>query len=493
MKTYFKRILLLGLFFGPLFGQAQINPSETVPRNPFLADSPWPTYHGNSYRQSYSDFAGPLDSEKATVKVLKGIKGGTSPWTYFSEKYPNGKRAILQSNATHFYKMVDDKQGIRIVSKVKIDSDWLKSFGWNFLQTKGNVWYTYDPKYNPKKGEYTRLFKIADAQPDNIYSKLVVQDTFSFKDIAKDKVQHFAINYSGQIAFYSGDNKKGNDAVFGIIAPNFSLLDTLLIKPVPNEIFGHNAFPIDEDNAMYVVTTHRLIQINWDGVALTKGFEAWYDFVKDGPKGRFAEGSGTTPTLMGFRQGADKLIIVADGHQKNNLLAFWREIPKTWNGLPGEDMRLAGKIQLPAAKRFSEKFQSIENSPTVYGYDVAIAQFNGFLGQGKKPMKGVQKVRWNVDTDRFEIQWVNTEINMNGVLTYSKGSNMVYGSGREAGCNYYYYGLDWDTGELVFRKHLGKACKWLNNPWDDGGCQQIIDEDGNLYYAGGASLVKLEK
>ncbi|MEM6542973.1 MAG: hypothetical protein AAF634_17590, partial [Bacteroidota bacterium] len=138
-------------------------------------------------------------------------------------------------------------------------------------------------------------------------------------------------------------------------------------------------------------------------------------------------------------------------------------------------------------------FQSIENSPTVYGYDVAIAQFNGFLGQGKNPVKGVQKVRWNTEKNQFELQWVNTAINMNGVLTYSKGSNMVYGSGREAKCHYYYYGLDWDTGALRFRKHLGKSCKWLKNPYDDGGCQQIIDDNGNLYFAGGGSLVKLEK
>ncbi|MEM9077362.1 MAG: hypothetical protein AAGC43_09990 [Bacteroidota bacterium] len=486
-----KKIWVFILFLWSMgVGMAQ---NLEAPTNPYLADSPWPTYHGNSYRQSYSEFAGPTKSDEVKVKVLKGIKGGTSPWTYFSERYPDGKRAIIQSNATHFVKMIDDKQGLRIVSKLKIDNDWLKSFGWNFLQTKGNVWYTYDPKYNPKKGEYTRLFKIKDVQPDNVYSRLTVQDTFSFKDIAQDKVQHFGINYKGQIAFYSGSAKKQYGAVFGIVSPDLVLLDTLRIKSVPNEIFGHNAFPIDENNAMYVVTTHRMIQVNWDGETLTKGFEAWYDFVNDGPKGRFAEGSGTTPTLMGFGEENDKLIIVADGHKQNNLLAFWRKVPEGWKGFANEDVRLAGKIKLPAAKRFSEKFQSIENSPTVYGYDVAIAQFNGFLGQGKNPMKGVQKVRWNTAMDKFELQWVNEDINMNGVLTYSKGSNLVYGSGREKGCNYYYYGLDWDTGALIFRKHLGKACKWLKNPWDDGGCQQIIDEKGNIYYAGGASLVKLER
>ena len=468
--------------------------SQTVdpPLNPYLANSPWPVYHGNSARQSYSVHAGPTDLDLVEVKVLKGIKGGTSPWTYFSEKYPNGQRAILQSNATHFYKILDTKDGPRIVSELKIDNDWLKSFGWNFLQTKGNVWYTYDPKYNPKKNQFTKLFRIEDKNKKNPYSPIEIKDTFSFGTIGK--VQHFGINYSGQIVFASDNDKGKSDCIVGVLSDQFELLDTLKVKSIgDNEIFGHNAFPIDQNNSFYMVSSKRLIRFDWNGKKLTIGFEAPYDFVGDGPTGRWAEGSGTTPTLMGFGAGNDQLVILTDGHGKNNLVAFWREIPEDWESIGDQHMRFAGKIQLPATKRFSNKFQSIENSPTVYGYDVAVAQFNGFLGQGKNPLKGVQKVRWDKERNQFQLQWVNTDINMNGVLTYSLGSNMVYGSGREEGCKYYYYGIDWDTGELKFRKFLGKSCKWLKNPWDDGGCQQIIDEDGSIYYAGGASLVKLEK
>ncbi|MEM1260580.1 MAG: hypothetical protein AAGH81_18795, partial [Bacteroidota bacterium] len=274
----------------------------------------------------------------------------------------------------------------------------------------------------------------------------------------------------------------------------FELLDTLKIPSIGNnEIFGHNAFPIDDNNSFYIVSSKRLIRCDWDGKELAIGFEVPYDFVGDSPRGRWAEGSGTTPTLMGFGEGNDQLVVMADGHEKNNLLAFWREVPEDWTPIEGQHIHFAGKIQLPATKRFSKKFQSIENSPTVYGYDVAIAQFNGFLGQGKNPLKGVQKVRWNTEANQFQLSWVNTDINMNGVLTYSLGSNLVYGSGREDGCNYYYYGLDWNTGKLKFRKFLGRSCKKLFNPYDDGGNQHIIDEDGSIYFSGGGSLVKLEK
>ena len=466
---------------------------QLPPKNPWHVESPWPIYHQNSARQSYTDLAGPTEDDSVVVKVLKNIKGGTSPWTYFSEPYPNGQRAMLQSNATHYTKILDSDSGPKVISKIKIDSDWLKSFSYTQLQIKGNQWYTFDPKENPEKDEHTRLFKIGDKNPKNPYSPLEVKKVLDFGDLGIGKTQHAGVNYLGQIVFASDNEKGKTHCTVGIISQELELLAKMDISPIAdNEIFGHNGFPIDENNSFYLVTTHRLIRVDWDGELLSVGFEAKYDFVKDGPTGRWAEGSGTTPTLMGFGEGYDQLVVMADGHAENNFVAFWREIPGDWQGIAGEDIRLAGKIRLPAAKTFSNKFQSIENSPTVYGYDAAIAQYNGFLGQRNNPITGVQKVHWNTDENVFEIAWVNTDINMNGVLTYSVGSDMVYGSGREDHCNYYYYGLDWGTGKLQFRQHLGRSCRRLFNPYDDPGDQNIIDEEGNIFFTGGGSLVKLE-
>ncbi|MEM1260652.1 MAG: hypothetical protein AAGH81_19160, partial [Bacteroidota bacterium] len=337
-----KVVILFGLLFKLGFAQEL----EPLP-NPYLADSPWPIYHGNSARQSHSIYTGPTKEDWVEVKLLKGIKGGTSPWTYFTEKYPNGQRALLQSNATHFYKILDTKNGPRIVSKLKIDKDWLTSFGWNFLQTKGNVWYTYDPKYNPAKNQYTRLFKVEDKNKKDPYSSLVIKDTFNFSTMGK--VQHFGVNYSGQIVFASDNDKGKLDCTIGVLSNQFELLDTLKIPSIGNnEIFGHNAFPIDDNNSFYIVSSKRLIRFDWDGKELAIGFEVPYDFVGDGPTGRWAEGSGTTPTLMGFGEGNDQLVVMADGHEKNNLLAFWREVPEDWTPIEDQHIHFAGKIQLPS-------------------------------------------------------------------------------------------------------------------------------------------------
>ena len=483
--------LLLILIFIDAMGQQC---SDDPPLNPFFAESVWPMYHRNNYRQASTCIAGPMRNDSLVVKVKSGIQGGTSPWTYISDEYPSGERVLYQSNATHVFKFMDTENGILTIDSLRIDFDPITSFGWNFLLTKDKVWFTLDPKYDPDKNQFTKLYKLTDADITDPYSDIIVIDTMNLGDYGIGRVQQIGMNYSGQIVF-NAENTDTSPGLVGVISQDFELLDTLVFSTLPGEITYHNAFPIDEENSFYIVTTHRLIKFGWDGEELNLDWQVFYDFVKDGPTGQFAEGSGTTPTLMGFGDNQDKLIVLADGHAKNNLVAFWREIPSDWTGIPGEDIRYAGSIQLPAAEQFSNLYQSIENSPTVHGYDVAIAQYNGFLGQNCPTKKGVQKIRWDTLRNELKLEWVNESINLNNVLTYSSGSNMVYGSGKGDDCNYYFYGLDWDTGEILIQKFLGEEAggPGFQEPFDDGGSGVVIDQHGDVLFPGGGSLVKLEK
>ncbi len=465
---------------------------DDPPINSFLADSPWPIYHRNNYAQASTCITGPLPGDSLRIKAKTEIQGGTSPWVYLSDTYPGGQRALLYSNATHVFKLIDEGDKIIAADSLRIDFDPIASFGWNFLLGKDRSWYTYDPKYDPETGQSTKLIKLTDANIDDPYSEIIELDRFDFADYGINRVQHFSLNYNGQIVFNSENDESKGYAIVGIISPNLELLDTLRYPTEPGEIVHHNAFPIDENNSFYIITTTRLICFSWDGTQLSKAWEAAYDFVNDGPTGSFAEGSGTTPSLMGWGTGNDQLVVLADGHAQNNLVAFWRDMPTDWTGIPGEDIHLAGKIQIPNASSFSNTFQSIENSPTVHGYSVAIAQFNGFLGYDCENVKGVQKFTWDQQLNQFQLDWTNDQLNMNGVLTYSSGADLLYGSGKEEDCNYYYYGLNWNTGELELRQLLGPEGTFLNDPFYDAGNANIIDEEGNIYFPGGGSLVKVE-
>jgi hypothetical protein len=475
-----------------LSGQTSFCP-EDPPVNPWLADSPYPIYHRNSYAQASTCIEGILPSDSISVKMRRDITGGTSPWIYLSEAYPNGQRTILYSNSTHVFKFLDDGTNLLAIDSLRIDFNFVTTFGYNHLLSKNRVWFSYDPRYDPEEGEYTRLYKFSEADTTDPYSPIVVLDTLDFGDYGINQVGMFNLNYNGEIVWYSHEDEINNIAYAGVISQDFDMLDTLVFDRLPNERIHHNSISVDENNNFYIVTSHRLIAFAWDGNDLSIGWEAPYDFVNDGPTGNFAYGSGTTPTLMGWGAGNDQLVVVADGHANNNLVAFWRELPPGWAGIPGMPIRFADSIAIPNAQSFSNLFQSIENSPTAYGYDIAIAQFNGFLGYDCDNIKGVSKFSWDTNNHRFTHEWTNDGININGVLAYSSGSNMVYGTGKEADCNYYYYGLNWDNGNTELRYLLGQEEGFPDDPFYDQGVNHIIDEEGSIYFSGSQSLIKLQR
>lgn len=493
MKSYIL-VLALGVIEMTLFAQGNIC-SNDPPLNPFLATSPWPVFHRNNYAQSSTCMPGPSINDSLYVISRAGIQGGTSPWVYLSEFYPDSSRALLFANATHAYKFVDTGNQLIVADSIQLSFDPVNSFLWAHIIAYNGDWFINDSRYNPHFNLYSRIFRIRDSNPDNVFSSLQNNETFNFGTHGINKVNHISLNYLGQIVFNSDVDTVNHIAITGVIrtSPTFKLLDTIRYTTFPGEIVSHNAFPIDENNSYYVVTTHRLIKFNWNGSDLTIDYEAFYDFVNDGPAGNFAKGSGTTPTLLGWGAGNDKLVVVADGHANNNLVAFWRELPSNWTPVPGMSPYFADSLRLPGAVVTDNLFQSIENSPCALGYSIGIAQFNGFLGQPCPTQKGVQKVSWNTVTKQLELDWVNTDVNFNGVPVVSSQTGLMYGTGRKDNsmCSYFYYGLDWETGELVFEKYLGEQGTFLNNTWDDGGVNHTIDEIGNIYFSGGASLVKI--
>lgn len=123
-----------------------------------------------------------------------------------------------------------------------------------------------------------------------------------------------------------------------------------------------NSIAVDENNGIYVVTDNQMHKLIWTGTQLSQSAAdgAWSSPYPTGDTfpTLFGAGAGATPTLMGFGNDPDKLVVITDGKKRMGLVAFWRnEIPA------GFTDRIAGQIQvtcgLPPGTTYIQSDQSV--------------------------------------------------------------------------------------------------------------------------------------
>lgn len=265
-----------------------------------------------------------------------------------------------------------------------------------------------------------------------------------------------------------------------------------------------NNIVIDEKNGIYVVTSRRMLKIVWNGQKLSTdekdgAWESGYEWTPDEKAlaaGAISRGSGTTPTLMGFGNDPDRLIVIADAAESGtNAVAFWRDdIPADFKQKPGtKSRRIADQARIEISQL------TIEPSPNVLGYGVAFINGsypqpfktpgapNAFTAGVTRPAPlGVQKFLWNPRTQQLEKAWINREVDNSDIMVpvVSAATGLMYCAHKE-NADYQYVGLDWMTGELKER--------WIfpddSRLWNAFGGITTILEDGDLLI-GGAFGVK---
>ncbi|MEM6260988.1 MAG: T9SS type A sorting domain-containing protein [Bacteroidota bacterium] len=440
--------------------------AQTPPLNPFLVDSPFPLVHQNNYRQGFSELPALLNHDSIIIRTTRTPNDRVSPWLQLSERYPDSSRTIWGSTSTHIWKAISTPETLQVVSDYRIDFDpSLDDLSWSFMHLPNHEVLTYDDN---------RLLKFGDQDPSDPYSPIeLVSEVFVPANIGgPTKLTRM---YNGTIAFAS------NIGVIGLLNDNLQLLDTLRLPLNPNETAFHNDFGSDEAGDIFTITTERMMRLQISpNNKLSIDWEVFMDFGGNG-----LQGVGTTPTLLGTEN--DRLVCVINSKRPAEVIAFWRDtIPADWQGIPGQDRRVAAIVPLPGSGPISPLFTAVENSPVAYGYEIACGQWNGLSEQTCNTAKGVYKLAWDTTSNTMRIVWSRSDINLNNVLMYSIPDNLIYGSGREADCNYYYYGLDWQTGTTVKRFTLGNA-----EMFDDPGNANIILEDGSIMFNTKERLIQL--
>ena len=460
------RMIKKWTFLGFLFGIGAY--AQLPPVNPYLIDSPFPAVHNGSYRQGNSHLPAFREGESLEVSFAETPKDRVSPWLLYSEKYPNGQYTVWGSTSTHIFKAISTETEFRVVSDHRIDKNPLiNDLSWSLLMLSDHRVLTYDDN---------TLFLFGEEDASDPMSRIVLLKKIEMPDTIKT-LSKLCRLYDGTIAFAS------SDGLIGIIdSADFSLKATYQIPLKRGEKAYHNDYAVDEDGNFFISTTEKMLSVQWNGKHVVLKWEVYMDFG-----GNRFQGIGTTPTLLGSGTG-DKLVCVVDSQEPARMLTFWRDgIPSEWKGLEGYDKRLAAIVELPGSRPANKIMTAVENSPTAYGYGIACAQYNGLFGQSCDTKKGVYKLEWKPETDTMELVWHRDDINLNNVLVYSSATNSIYGSGKESDCDYYYYSLDWETGETIAKNRLGS-----DKRFDDPGNSNIIGPYRSIIYNSKKCLIRLK-
>lgn len=501
--------------------------------NPWLADSVYPTSHFNPGATDSVLFAGPVNGRQLTKDDVKfvptvitsnpaikkvgnetiafasgavGVRklrltgklmeaGNFVAYPGFEADAAKAMDETIQAVLDKLDKAERDRNESEIVKALSS----MESMGLNLQTGINGVYNLFD-----KDGYHYCVFggtKVLKCFDDNdpkaplciVASKNVVEDLPP--DVAKSvsRIIGLAMTYDGYLA---------------AAAPGAALILDRNLNVRSFVGFGDeavdNSICIDEKGGVYVVTSKRMLRLAWTGEKLSTSESdgAWespyesMDPAKAMAMGAISRGSGTTPSLMGFGEDPDKLIVIADAAEAGtNLVAFWRDkIPDDFKQKPGTlSRRIADQIQIDISKL------TIEPSPNVLGYGVAVIngsypepfpqpgppnQFTA--GITRKAPLGVQKFTWEPEAKKFEKAWINMEVDNSDIMVpvVSAATNMIYCASKVDG-NYAYVGLDWTTG--------AKKQTWLfpddSRKWNALGGITTILEDGDLLI-GGAFAIK---
>lgn len=203
---------------------------------------------------------------------------------------------------------------------------------------------------------------------------------------------------------------------------------------------------------------------------------AWQATYDGGPKApciKLGFGTGSTPTLMGFGNDEDKLVVITDGSKRMKIAAFWRdEIPADAKVIEKDNPRLAGLFNITCGLPASTEWIQSEQSVVAAGYEAFVVnniqetsekaddKIIGVLAIGPilECSKGVECVRWNTKENKWEALWTRADISSVSMIpAVSTASEMVFVNGWYDDRGWEITGLDWTTGATRHQVKLGKS------------------------------------
>ena len=442
------------------------------PTNPFLAKSPWPMSHRTPYNQASSPYAGPTNPDHAQPELLPGEP---VPITLaISAQYPNGRHAIWGTTLKDVFKVDASGDTLDYLDRFERHQsrDEAISGAYSLLDCDGN--------YFVPRGFAIECYRDANS---NVFDS-PIEKSGSFTIASefqgdRDAIVGLNLTYDGWLAFVT---RRG---VVGCLSRDLKVAKYLRIPERETEdIDISNSIAVDESGGIFVTTDRTVHRVQWEpNQDLHLAWSVPYQSNGRQIAGRLGSGSGTTPTLMGFGE-QDQFVVICDGQELMHVVLIWRsEIPGDWQGLPGRHRRIAAEIPVRFGDPNATK-STTEQSLTVRGYEiVAVSNLYGELSPLMKRLVyrrfgnkigratiyrsnqpgiapyGVEKLAWDPVKRELSSIWANPEISCpNGIPTMSESTGLLYCIGQRDS-HWTLEGIDWNTGESVFHRKLARGSK----------------------------------
>jgi hypothetical protein len=526
-------VLLASLFAGlPLAAaEADGEPAQRPPRNPFFANSSYPLGHGDAGQQDALPVPGPADPGGALSEdeIQYAHVGPAHFGAYTSSPYPDGRRVIWSNGLDRIVKV--DFETFEVLA-----THWVADVR-RWTETDANESIERFDASNEGVFSAWRAFRDASKLRDlsSVYTVLDVDNTY------------YIAAKNGSITAY-GDADPSDPgspivekAVFqlppevtGLAVGMNMTFDGWLIVPtehgyvvaISRDFAQHrvirmrhsegaeekatrptgygwvrNGVAIDDSGGLYIASQEHMHKLVWTGSDLSTNPSdgAWAVRYLNG----WEHGTGATPSLMGFGD-EDRFVVITDGEPLMNVVLFWRDaIPEGWETLPGApERRIAGMLPADMGDPDLSAIQS-EQSVVVAGYGALVVNNKprnvpwympgraatlliSFLGSAPEYQPyGVQKFEWDPEARELRNAWVNRDVSSPScVPVVSYPSDRVYLIGAREN-RWTLEALEWRDGRSAFHSVIGGQ---RYNPLFSG---TILDEEGRVHYGTPWARVRL--
>ena len=521
--------LLAALMLNQPIAQAQDKPAAP-PSNPFLAKSNNCIAHANAAQTDSTVDPGPVGpTRKLAADEIRYHDLGMFNLPYLiSGPYKDGKR-VVWTNGTQFLTKLD-YDSFDIIAKLRLPGDDHADTltHENFIKAL-DADVPFKEKFETAKksgdpalyGIYTLIDKdnqyvvagkgfvrvYGDATEGDRNSGIVVKGNWDQPKEIPGTFIGMNMTFDGRIVLATTQGyiialSRDFKDVKSVRLPNAK---AELAKQPKGVQWIRNSFAVDEKGGIYVASQQHLHKVIWTGTKLSVDEKdgAWHEPYRNS----LGRGTGATPTLVGFGDEPDKLVVLTDGDTLMNVTVYWRdEIPADWKQLKdAPSRRIAGLLPATFGDPNRKAAQS-EQSVACSGYGMFVVNneprnvpkeilddprakivFQGYLSYLKEYQPfGGEKFEWDPKSKTLKSAWANTEVSSpNCVPFVSTGSNMVYLSGAREN-QWTLEGIDWTTGKSAFHYILGGAR--FNSFYS----QPVIDMDGRVMVSGLYGAIRIQ-